>query len=915
MPNWKPEIAKRLMALQLHPTREATIIEELSQDLDDCYAELLARGVSEAEAHRQTLAELSERELLTRELRRVEQRVAPEPIILGINQRTNMQTDLWQDLRFGMRMLLKTPCFTAVVVFTLALGIGANTAIFSIVNSVLLRPLPYRESERLVMVGRVRLAQSSHSATKPGIFLDWRSRQNVFEDMAAYQDADIERDARFYLSVDGAAKDANGAQPERIWGARITANLCPLLGVNAALGRTFLPEEEQPGQDQVALISDNLWRRRFGADPQVVGKTVIINDKPYTIVGVMPPGFQLSYPKEESSSWSDLWTPLSIGPKERANRVSINYRAIARLKSGVTIEQARQAMESMARAFEQEHPQTDKGWGVFVTPLHEELFGSLRRPLLLLLAAVGLVLLIACANIVNLLLARGTERAKELAVRAALGAARWRLVRQLLTESVLLSLLGGASGLLLAYWARALLLELIPVTIPRGSEVQVDRWVLGFTFLLSLLTGAAFGLIPALRAAKPDLNETLKAGVRGSSAGLRARHLRGALVVAEVALVLVLLAGGGLMLRSLWQLQQVELGFQPDNILTAQFTLPAYKRLTDEQQAELVGHIVERVKTMPGVVTAAASSTVPLGDIDYRQQFTVSDQAPLAPGARQLARARMITPDYFRVMGVPLLKGRTFTERDDSVAPRVAIISDLLAHRYFAGVEPVGKRLIIGKQDYEIIGVVGDVRQGDVRQNGLNVPTDPAFYTPLAQTPIATAYLVVRAAGDPLALVAPVQQAVWAEAKDQPLEYIATMERIVAVATAETRFYSWMLGVFALLALTLGAMGIYGVMSYSVAQRTHELGVRLALGAQSGDVLRLVVRQGMRLTLLGLVLGLAASLAVTRLLAGLLFGVSATDPLTFVSIAVLLALVALAACWIPARRATKVDPLVALRSE
>ena len=826
---------------------------------------------------------------------------------------------IWQDLRYGARMLLKHPGFTCVAVLTLALGIGANTAIFSVVNAVLLRPLPYAEPDRLVMVGRVRFSQPSHSSTRPGVFLDWRARQNVFEDMAAYQDAEIERDARFYLSssgvTSGAAGEADGARPERIWGARMTANLCPLLGVKASLGRTFLPEEEQPGRDQVVLVSDSLWRRRFGADPQLPGKTVIINDKPHTIVGVMPPEFKLSYPREESSSWSDLWTPLTIGPKERSNRSSISYRAIARLKPGVTLMQARQAMENLARGLEQEHPQTDKGFGVFVAPLHEELFGSTRLPLLLLLAAVGLVLAVACVNLINLLLARAADRTKELAVRAALGAGRWRLARQLLTESVLLSLLGGAAGLLLAFWGGRLLLEIIPVTVPRGGEVLIDRRVLGFTFLLSLSAGLIFGLMPALRASKPDLNETLKAGGRSASAGLRARHLRGALVVAEIALVLVLLAGGGLMIRSLWRLQQVELGFQPEKILTAQFTVPTYKRLTDDQKAAFAERLVERIKALPGVVTAASTSAVPLGDIDYREQFVISDQAAPPPGVRQVARSRMITPDYFRVMGIPLIKGRVFTGQDDQLAPRVAIISDLLARRYFAGAEPLGKRLIIGKRECEIIGVVGDIRQGDVQQNGLNIPTDPAFYEPLAQTPIGTAYLVVRASGDPLALVAPVQQAVWAEAKDQPLEYIATMERIVAAATAETRFYSWSLGIFALLALTLGAMGIYGVMSYSVAQRRHELGIRMALGAKPGNVLRLVVGEGMLLTLFGVALGLAAALGLTRLMSGLLFGVSATDPLTFAGITLLLVIVALLACYLPARRAAKVDPMVALRYE
>ena len=906
MPDWKPEIRRRLAGLQLVPTREAGIVEELAQHLEDCYAELLAGGATPAEAERQTRSELSGNELLAQELRRVERPSNPEPIILGTNRRTNMMADLWQDLRFGVRVLLKTPGFTAVAVLTLALGIGANTAIFSVVNAVLLRPLPYRNPDRLAMVGRVRFSRPVHSPTRPAIFLDWRARQNVFEDLAAYQDGDTDQDARFFLS----GGEGGQAAPERIWGARITANLCPLLGVKAALGRTFSPEEEQPGQDQVALVSDGLWRRRFGADPNVLGKTVTINDKPYTIVGVMPPEFKLSYPQEESSSWSDLWTPLTIGPKERNNRTSISYRAIGRLKPGVTLTQARQAMESLARALEQEYPQTDKGFGVFVVPLHEELFGSMRLPLLLLLAAVGLVLVVACVNVINLQLARATDRAKELAVRAALGANRLRLVRQLLTESVLLSGLGGALGLLLAYWARALLIEIMPGTVPRGGEILIDRWVLGFTFLLSLAAGVGFGLAPALGASRPDVNETLKAGDRGASAGLRARHLRGALVVAEIALALVVLVGGGLMIRSLWRLQQVELGFQPENILTMQFTVPAYKRLTDDQQAELIARVVERIKALPGVVGAASTTAVPLRGADYRNSFEIPGQPPPAPNERPIARSRMVTADYFRVMGIPLLKGRYFTEQDSRLAPRVVIISDALARQYFPGAEPMGKRLLIGKRDCEIVGVAGDVRL-----TGLNKPIELAMYEPLAQTTAGPACLVVRTSGDPLGLTTAVQQAVWAEANDQPVEHISTMARIVAEASAETRFYSWALGVFALVALALGALGIYGVMSYSVAQRRHELGIRMALGAKPSDLLRLVAGQGLKLTLLGVALGLAAALALTRLMTGLLFGVSATDPLTFVGIAVLLALVALLACWIPAWRATRADPLVALREE
>jgi putative ABC transport system permease protein len=808
---------------------------------------------------------------------------------------------LLQDLRYGVRVLLKHRGFTAASVLTLALGIGANTAIFSVINSVLLRPLPYHEPDRLMMVGRVRFSRPVHSPTRPAIYLDWRARQTVFEDVAAYQDGDTDTNARFFVS----GNTVGAETPERIWGARITANLCGLLGVKAALGRTFLPEEDQPGNDQVALISDALWRRRFAADRNILGKTIKISGKTHTIIGVMPAAFKLSYPLA-----SDLWTPLSIGPQERNNRTSIAYRAIGRLKPGVTLAQARQEMGNVGRSLEQEYPQSDKGFGVFVVPWHEELFGSVRMPLLLLSAAVGLVLLIACVNVINLLLARASDRTKEMAVRAALGAARWRLLRQLLTESLLLSLCGGALGLLLAYYGSGLLLQMIPETVPRGSEVAIDRRVFGFTFLLSLIAGVLFGLIPALSASKPDLNEKLKTGARSATPGYRALHLRHVLVVAEIAIALVLLAGGGLMIRSMWRLQQVELGFKPERVLTMQFTWPPYKRLTDDQAADLVQRVVDRIKALPGVIGAASTSSVPLRGADYRGPLVIAGQETITSAQPIIVRERLITSDYFRVMGIPLLKGRYFTDQDSRAAPRVVIISDTLARQHFAGVEPLGRRLIIRKVECEIIGVVGDVRL-----NGLNKAIEPAHYSPLAQATTDPACLVVRTSGDPLSLASSVQQAVWSEASDQPVEQISTMEKIVEVASAETRFYTLALGVFAFVALMLGSLGIYGVMSYSVAQRKHELGVRMALGARPSDVLRLVVGQGMWLTLGGVTLGLTAAFGLTRLMSGLLYGVSATDPLTFFGIAVLLGIVALVACLIPARRATRLNPVIALRNE
>lgn len=803
---------------------------------------------------------------------------------------------LWQDLRYGARMLARKPGFTIAAVTTLALGIGANTAVFSVVRAVLLRPLPYRQPEQLVMLDLTRAGSASHVPVSPAIFLDWRARQGVFADLAAYEDAAISNRPRFYLS--------DGSEPERIWGARITTNLCGILGVRAALGRTFLPDEEGPENGQVALISDGLWRRRFGADPKLPGKTIKLNDRPYTIVGVMPPDFKLSYPQA-----TDLWTPITFGPRDRNNRREIAYRVIGRLKAGVTIDQARRGMESLAHALGEEHP-AEKDFGVRIAGLHEELFGSMKLPLLILVAAVGLVLLIACVNVINLVLAQSSDRAVELSVRAALGARPGRLAKQLLTESLLLSLFGGVVGLLLALLGRDLMVKLMPSTIPRSNEVAIDGWVLGFTFLLSLAAGVSCGLMPAWRASTLGFCDALKAGVNSALAGLRARRLRSALIIAEIALALMLLVGSGLMIRSLWRLQQVALGFQPANILTMQFTVPVFKHWSDEQDAQFVLRVLERVKAVPGVLAAASTSSVPLRGVDYVSQFSIPDRPEPSSSPRPVARWRVVSADYFRVMGVRLLKGRVFTEQDTNSSAHVALISETMARQFFAEAEPLGKHLIINRRDSEIVGVVGDVNQ-----NSLYKPIEPALYECLSQTSIDPACLVVRTSGNPLALTAAMQQAVWAEEREQPIENVSTMERIVAAATAETGFYARVLMIFALVALSLAALGIYGVMSYSVAQRKHELGIRIALGAAPRDVLRLVVGQGFFLTVIGVAIGLGAAFALTRLMSSLLFGVSATDPATFALIAVLLSGVAMLASWLPARRATKVDPIVALRSE
>jgi putative ABC transport system permease protein len=898
MPDWKEEIRRRLSELRLAPTREAEIIEELAQHLDDNYEQTLQAGATKEEAYQAVLLELTESDLLAEGLRRVERPVQQEPVVLGAQRRMNMFGDLWQDLRYGLRMLVKNPGFTIVAVIALALGIGANSAIFSVVNTVLLRPLPYKDPDRLVMVWE-DASRHGYPRDTPAAanYIDWRDQNQVFEGMAAI--------ANESFNLTGAG------EPERIEGRRVSANLFPLLGVGPQLGRAFLPEEDMPGGSRVVLLSHGLWQRRFGSDMNITGKPLTLNGESHTVVGVMPPDFQFPSPDDE------LWTPIAFTSEEAANRRRHYLEVIARLKPGVSLEQAQAEMKAIAARLQQQYPDQNTDLGATVTSLHEHVAGDIKPALLVLLGAVGFVLLIACANVANLLLARAAGRQKEIAVCIALGASRMRLIRQFLTESILLAALGGGVGLLLSVWGVNLLKAFIPESISQVQAITIDAKVLIFTLLVSLLTGLIFGLAPATQASNFNLNETLKEGGRDSAAGSRGNRIRGVLVIAEVAVSLILLIGAGLLINSFLRLRNVDPGFRADKLLTMKVVLPEQKYAEHAQRSAFYTELIRRIETLPGVKSAAVTTNLPL----YRQgnSITVSIEGrpDPGPGKKPNVITRVISPRYFSTMGIPLLQGRQINEQDRINTPAVAVISETMARRFWPGEDPLGKRITPGPlnsppEDWiTVIGVVKDVRQFE-----LVMDPKPQMYLSYEQADFFEPRdLVVSTDVEPLGLAATVRGAVWAIDKDQPVSNIRTMEEILSESVARQRFSMLLLGIFATLALVLAAVGIYGVMSYSVAQRTHEIGIRMALGAQKSDVLKLTVGHGLKLVLIGVVIGLVAAFILTRVMSSLLFGISATDPTTFITISLVLISVALLASYIPARRATKVDPMIALRYE
>jgi putative ABC transport system permease protein len=796
-------------------------------------------------------------------------------------------------------MLLKSPGFTAAAVISLALGIGANTAIFSVINAVLLKSLPYDGPDSIMLVWGDRPsrneARGQVSATDVH---DWRARNTVFEEITTYSD--------------WSAIMSENDEPERVPGMQVGDGYFAVMRGSPLIGRVFLPEEQEEGKDFVIVLSHGLWQRRFGGDPEVVGKTVLLSSRPYTVVGVMPADFK-PLPTSLVTVTPQFYRPVAEAYDEEA-RGSRHLRAIARLKPVARIEQAQAEMSLIARQIEQEHPDSNTDYGVRVTSLTEDTVGTLRPALLLLLGAVAFVLLIACANVGNLLLARSTARQREIAIRAALGAGRARLVRQFLTESVMLALGGGGLGLLFALWGNGAIEAIGSKVIPLLNNIEINMPVLAFTLVISFVTGIAFGLAPALHVSSPDLNESLKEGGRGTGAGVHTR-LRSVLVVSEVALALVLLVSAGLLIKSVVRLRDVDPGFNPENVLTMDVWLPRAKYRDSQKWVAFYDQITSRIEALPSVRDAGLVSVLPLGSNFDGRAIQVEDH-PVQRGEEPEAELYITTPGYLEAMHIGLLKGRSFDERDAEGAPLVALVSEAMVERYWPDQDPIGKRIRFPGSESRpepwrtIVGVVSDVKQ-----RALDAERAMQMYLPEAQYPTSALTLVVRTASDPASMAAAVSGEIRAVDKDQPVSNVATMEQLRWDSISLRRFSMLLLGIFAAVALTLAAIGIYGVISYSVTQRTREIGIRMALGAQRRHIFKVVVGQGMIMALIGIAVGLAVALALTRVMSSLLFGVAATDPGVFTIIPLLLGGVALLASYIPARRATKVDPMIALRYE
>jgi putative ABC transport system permease protein len=887
---WLNILAARLRALARREAVIRDIDEEMRLHLELEAEANVARGMSPAAARRAAMMSFGNYDGARDES-------------YGVRGGGLMET-FWQDIRYGVRVLAKNKGFTFVAVVTLALGIGANTAIFSVVNELLLRPLPYRDPERLVMLWEVSPEGRHENTVSRANFSAWREQGQSFEGMAAFSDQ--------RLSLTG------GGEPEEVSVQLATPELFHILGVEPVLGRVLTEEDERDSGGVV--LSYGLWKRRYGGDPNILGQPVILNGGPVNVVGVLPAGFQWHIRQRSGTGRpAEIWAVLKI-PKQ-GQEGSGNWRGrflsvVGRLKPGVTAAQADAELKTIETRLGQDSPRFNKGYSAEVIPLRDQFVGNVRPALWILLGAVGFVLLIACANVANLLLSRAAAREKEIALRTALGARRSRIVRQLLTESLLLALLGSALGLALAWWGIRALVAISPRDLVNLQGVGLNLTVLGWTLAVSLLTGLVFGVAPALEATRVDLNDTLKEGGKGAGGqSARSRGLRSALVVAEVALALVLLASAGLMVKSFGRLRNINTGFDTDNVMTMVLRLPGAKYKEDAQYVNFFRQALERIRALPGVNSAGIVNYLPLyGGLGSATGFTIEGQPERPPGEGPSANVRVADSGYFGAMHIPLLRGRNFTDYEDAEARHVVVVSQSLADRYFPGGDALGKRILVVMSEEpsltEIVGVVGDVRY-----DSLTGEAEPTVYMPHPELTYAFMTLVIRTNGDPAEITPAVRRELAAIDPDQPVSDVRTMNEVMADTVARARFNTLLLGLFAGLATLLAAVGIFGVMNYAVTLRTREIGLRMALGAQPGRVLMLVLRQGLLLTLVGIGVGLAGALALTRLMSGLLFGVGATDPATYASIVVLLAVVSLVACYIPARRATRVDPLIALRYE
>jgi predicted permease len=900
MPDWNEQIGKQLAGLNLAPAREAEIVEELAQHAEDRYRELRNGGASEAEARRIAIDEIAGHDLLAEELRAVERRYAPDPVVLGARNKGRLAASLAQDLRYGFRTLRKNPGFTTVAIVALALGIGANTAIFSVINGVLLRPLAYPDPERLMLISETTPEFGQMSVAYPN-FLDWRRETRSFTDMGASRSDDF--------NFTGAG------EPEHLSGEYVSASLFPVLGVTPCMGRSFLPQEDRQGAACTIMLSYGFWKQRLAGDPNILGKVLTLNAMNCAVVGVLPPDLRI----RESAQ---VYVPIEqydagmLRTRESHPGISV----FGRLKPGVTMKAAQAEIASLGSILAHQYPKTNAGHSVNVVRMKDNVVGGIKPTLLLLAGAVGFVLIIACANVANLLLARSTARKREFAIRTALGAERKRIVRQLLTESVLLSLGGAAIGLLLARWGTSLVLAAVPNSLPRSTEIGIDPYVLLFTLAVSIVTGILFGLAPAFHGANANPQESLKEGTHGAGGG---RHrAESVFVTVEIGLAVILLAGAGLMMQSVWRLLRVDPGFNTRNVLTTQVALSPKVMASPPAIRLAYQQMLRRLAAVPGVQSAALTSLVPLAGFDNEIFFWQGTGSQPPQDQTTSAIFSIVTPDYLGAMQIPLRRGRFFTDRDNLASPPVVAIDDILAKHLFPGQDPVGRQfsvMVLGP--VQIVGVVGHVKYWGLDSDDAAKIRDQIYF-PFLQVPdrfmsgaLVGQTLMLRTGPESMSVVSAVRAQVAGPTQDQPIYGVQTLEQIISGSLAKRHFTMLVLIIFAASALLLAAVGIYGVMSYAVSRRAHELGIRVALGASRREIAGLVLRQGMRLAAIGLAGGLVAAWGLTRLMAGLLYGVRPADPATLGAVALLLGGIALLACYIPARRATAVDPVVALRCE